>query len=211
MDTSFQGDERGGIRIEIQAMRSFLYSLAFELTGNDMYIGLRDSLVKAVRSQMWNGKELADGLCDFIQRPNLFMAYLFAPEILAPDEWKTAFRTALSRLWLPWGGLSSIDKKNGLMTWDSTGEQVKSYHRGDSWFWINNLAALVLHRLDPKEFATTIESIIKASTKEILGSGLYGHAAEISSASHLDSEGCLAQCWSAATYIELLHEVRNLH
>lgn len=85
----------------------------------------------------------------------------------------------------------------------------RSYHRGDSWFWINNLAAICMHRLDKKKYQQQIKFICEASMKDILFNGIPGHHAELSSASELRSEGCLSQAWSAATFIELVHELKK--
>ena len=79
-----------------------------------------------------------------------------------------------------------------------------SYHNGDSWYFVNNIAAMVLARLDRGRYKKYIDKILKASTDEILWNGVIGHAAEISSACEQRSEGCLMQAWSAATYIELV-------
>jgi len=157
-----------------------------------------------VREKFWNKSYLADGLGDWTIRPNIFIAAYIYPELLTRSEWTTCFNTILPKLWLRWGGLSSIDKSHELFTAKSTGESVQSYHRGDSWFWINNLAALVMKKVNKDVFKKYIDAITLASTKEILYSGAIGHHAEISSASSLKSEGCLAQAWSAAMYIELL-------
>ena len=127
--------------------------------------------------------------------------------MLSKAEWTICFKTSLSKLWLSWGGLSSIDKKHLLFCKEYSGEKNKSYHRGDSWFWINNLAALVMNRTNKKQFKKYIDKIIQASTKEILYSGAVGHHAEVSSASKLKSQGCPVQAWSAALFIELIDEI----
>ena len=88
-----------------------------------------------------------------------------------------------------------------------TGENNKSYHRGDSWFWINNLAALVLYKLDKNKFKKYIDKILKASTEEILWKGAISHHAELSSASKLKSQASLMQAWSSAMYVELIREM----
>jgi glycogen debranching enzyme len=88
-----------------------------------------------------------------------------------------------------------------------TGEDNRSYHRGDSWFWVNNIAAICMHRLDKERFKNHYQSIINASTNDILWKGAAGASSEISSASSQDSNGCLVQAWSLATYIELIQEI----
>jgi glycogen debranching enzyme len=150
---------------------------------------------------------LADGLDDWTVRPNIFIAAYVYPELLSKTEWTLCFKNALPKLWLSWGGLASIDKNNPLFTPRYTGETRQSYHRGDSWFWINNLAALVMSRTNKAKFKRYIDAIAKASAKEILTSGAVGHHAEVSSASRLESQGCMAQAWSDAMFIELVEEL----
>jgi len=91
-----------------------------------------------------------------------------------------------------------------LFTNESTGENIKSYHRGDSWFWINNLAALVLNRINKNKFQKYIKKIIEASTEDILWKGCIGCHAELSDAKELTSKGCFNQAWSNAMFIEMV-------
>ena len=199
--------QRDGFRIEIQAMQLSMYKLMYELTNNKIYQELESNLKKEVRKKFWNKKYLADGLDDFTIRPNVFIACYMYPELLTKKEWIACFDNILKRLWNKWGGLSTIDKKSLLFRPEHTGENNESYHNGDSWFWINNLVAIVLYRLDKKRYKKYIDKILKASTKEILWQGAIGHHAELSSSCGLRSEGCLAQAWSAAMYIELINEI----
>ena len=106
---------------------------------------------------------------------------------------------------------STLDKKNPLFCLSHTGENPQSYHNGDSWFWINNLAAIVLYKIDKNRFKKYIEEIVKASKNEILWNGAIGHHAELSSASQLKSEGCIMQAWSAALFIELIETLHSQH
>ena len=207
MDTEFGNDTRDGIRIEIQALRLNMYKLMFELTQNQKYRILENISKNKIIEKFWNGKILADGLNDFTIRPNIFIAAYAYPELLTNKEWEICFDNALKGLWLDWGGLSTIDKNNPLFAQVSTGENIKSYHRGDSWFWINNLSALVLNRVNKTKFKKQIQKIILASTEEILWKGCIGCHAELSSAKELSSKGCFNQAWSNAMFIELIDEV----
>ncbi len=198
---------RDGFRIEIQAMQLSTYKLMYKLNNNKIYQKFEKKLKKEVIDKFWNKKWLADGVDDFTIRPNIFIAYYMYPKLLAQTEWVTCFNNALKCLWNNWGGIATIDKKDSLFRSRHTGENNKSYHNGDSWFWINNLAAIVLHRLDKKRYKKYINKILEASTKEILWQGMIGHHAELSSSYDLKSEGCLAQAWSAAMYIEMINEI----
>ena len=207
MDTDFGDDGRGGFRIEIQALRLNMFRLMYDLTLNRKYKILENTLKIQVRHKFWNGKILADGLNDFTIRPNIFIASYIYPELLHPKEWETCFENSLKSLWLDWGGLSTIDKNNKLFTDTHTGEINKSYHRGDSWFWLNNLAAVELNKINPKKFQNQIQKIISAGTEDILWKGCIGCASELSSAKELTSQGCFNQAWSDAIYIELIEEI----
>lgn len=201
------GMTRKNAAIEIQALRLAMYKLAFELTKNVFYKELGEKLHAKVREYFWNGRVLADGLGDFTIRPNIFLAAYAYPELLENEEWSTCFENVLPSLWLEWGGLASVDTRNTLFVSEHTGENTRSYHQGDSWFWINNYAALVMHRTDRKKFGKYVTQIFSASRNELLWSGCVGGAAEVSSAKKLRSQGCVSQAWSAASFIELEHEL----
>ena len=150
-----------------------------------------------------------------VVRPNVFLAYYIYPDLLTQEEWKDVFDNALPKLWCEWdlgenvlgGGLSTIDKKHSLYQPYYTGIDNKSYHRGDSWFWINNIAAISMYRLDKEKYKNYIFKIISSSSQDILYWGFVGYASELASSGWFKSGGCLCQTWSIATFIELMHEV----
>lgn len=207
MDTDFGDDGREGFRIEIQALRLNMFRLMYDLTLNHKYKILENTLRIKMKHKFWNGKILADGLNDFTIRPNIFIASYAYHELLSSKEWETCFENSLKSLWLDWGGLSTIDKNNKLFTDTNTGEDSKSYHRGDSWLWLNNLAAIELNKINPKKFQNQIQKIISASTEDVLWKGCIGCASELSSAKELISAGCFSQAWSNAMYVELIDEI----
>jgi glycogen debranching enzyme len=198
---------REGSCIEIQALQLCIYSLMFKLTADPADKKRLESLKEKVREKFWNGSCLCDAVGDPTIRPNVFVAAYLYPDLLKKEEWEKCFETVLSRLWLGFGGLSTVDKSSSFFCPHHTGENPSSYHNGDSWFWINNLAAIVLHRTSKEKFQTYIKSILDASTAEILWKGAVGSHAELSSAAELRSEGCLSQAWSNAMYIELVYEL----
>ncbi len=207
MDSFYAGDARNGARIEIQAFMLYMYRLAAEITGDIRYKIWEDELKESVRNNFWNGKIIADGLGDFTARPNVFIAYYIYPELFTELEWNVCFKEMLPSLWLDWGGLSTIDKSSPLFFNEYSGQDPESYHRGDSWFWLNNLAAIVLYRLNAKEFSDYINKLLERSTEELLWHSYAGHLAELSSAKTARSEGAWAQAWSAALYMEALNEI----
>jgi glycogen debranching enzyme len=209
MDTRWDNDERAGFRIEIQALFLNMLKLAYILTRKKEYLQSEGKMKKIVREKFWNGKFLADGLNDFTKRPNVFIAAYVYPELLTKKEWELCFNNILPALWLEWGGLATIDKSHSLFCRNHTGEIPQSYHRGDSWFWINNLAALCLDRANKEFFKEYIDKILAASKKEFLKMGIPGQQSELSSAYKLESNGCLAQAWSDAMLAELVFELRR--
>ncbi|MBW2971218.1 hypothetical protein KY320_03600 [Candidatus Woesearchaeota archaeon] len=207
MDTEYNGDDRQGARIEIQAMQLSLYKLLHQLSGQKQFKDLETEIKARLRKEFWDGEKMADGLGDFTQRPNIFIAYYIYPDLFPREEWTKCFDAALKELWLEWGGLATISKNHSLFHDKHTGENHASYHRGDSWYWINNLAAICMYRVNKIKYKEKIFQIMQASTDEILWSGAAGHHAELSSANKEESQGCFSQAWSMGMYIELIQEM----
>lgn len=207
MDTSYENDTREGFRIEIQAL--WLATLRFSnyldrISGRkEAYSDTEKGTRKKVREMFYSSGKLKDGSSDETIRPNVFLAHYVYPQLLEKEEWENVFDNALDKLWLEWGGLASIDKKSKLFCPEYTGENNKSYHRGDSWFFMNNIAAICLNSIDRKKYEDKIEKIKAASKRDILWKGILGRSSEISSAKEQRAEGSLFQLWSCATYIEL--------
>jgi glycogen debranching enzyme len=195
---------REGYRIEMQAMKLFILNLANKATGDVKYRINETILKKEVREKFLDS-ELYDSVFEKEIRPNIFIAYYFYPELLEKKEWEECFSRALEKLWCDWGGLSTIDKTSQNFHRRYTGEDGKSYHQGDSWFWINNLAALSLLDVNKEKFSHYIEKILEASTFEILFLGAIANHSELSSASVLEPAGCVCQAFSAAMYLELIN------
>ena len=199
--------DRNGARIEIQAGRLRMYNFLYKLTKNDQYQILEKELKTKVREKFYKDGILFDGPDDRTIRSNIFLAAYLYPELLNKEKWELCFDKILSKLYLEWGGLSSVDITSSEFIPKDTGENNASYHNGNSWYWINNLAALVLYRLNPHKYSKYINSIMEASTNEILYNGIIGHHSEVSSAEKQTSAGCGAQLWSAAMYLEVLDEM----
>jgi len=199
--------ERDGARIEIQACVLQIYDFLYRFTENDQYKILRDDLKNKVREKFYDGEILFDSPEDKTVRPNIFLAAYLYPELLNKDEWEKCFDKILPKLYLEWGGISSVDKTSDLFIKQDTGEDSASYHNGNSWYWINNLTALVLYRLNAHRYSDYINAIMEASANEILYGGICGHHSEVSSAEKQTSSGCGAQLWSSAMYLEVFDEV----
>ncbi len=209
--------DRSGARIELQAMKLNMYKTAFLLAKNRgekvFYKKMEEEMRKRVREVFFEGENLYDGyyprkeVPDKTVRPNIFIAAYIYPEMLSKKEWIDCFDKSLAKLWLPWGGVATLERESANFYDEHTGENARSYHQGDSWFYLNNLIALVLYRFDKKRFARYIGGIMEASKREILWKGAAGHHGEISSAKELRSEGCVTQAWSSAMYLEAKNEI----
>ncbi len=214
-ETWMDSISRAGARIEIQALQLNMYKLGkiIDKKNEDKYRKIEKELKKKVKDIFWDGEALADGYfpeedkVDSKIRPNIFLAYYIYPELLNENEWKKCFRKALYELWLDWGGLATVSKKDPRFKEDHTGENAQSYHQGDSWFFINNLAAVSMNRLDDGKFSYEIKKILEASRRDLMWMGAIGHHSELSSASSLKSEGAISQAWSFATYLEAMYEI----
>ncbi|MDD5433245.1 MAG: amylo-alpha-1,6-glucosidase [Candidatus Pacebacteria bacterium] len=206
-DTWMDSIDRPGERIEIQALRLYMFKLAFELTKKSQYRILEAGLKFKVKEKFWNNNFLFDGSNDQTIRPNAFLAAYVYPELLTKKEWQNCFDNILPALWLDWGGLATIDKTSPYFNPFHTGEKPQSYHSGDSWFYLNNLAALVLYKTNPERYKQYINKILEASATEILTMGAISCHAELSSANQLLSQGCFSQAWSSAMFVELIKEI----
>lgn len=215
MDTKVEGsDGREGSCIEIQALFLSYFKLMEVLCKHLKlpYYGfakLEKMFVKKIKSRFYKNGNLLDKLGDQTIRPNVFIAYYVYPKLLTKYEWTFVFNKALRGLWLEWGGLSTIEKSSSLYRPEYTGENNLSYHHGDSWFWINNLAAICLADVNKKKYWQFIEKIYHSSEKDMLYSGLIGHCSELSSAEEQRSEGCLSQAWSTAMFLELTEKLEK--
>ncbi len=217
MDTSFNDTGREGYCIEVQAltlaMVKTLRLLSILVKGQVLsrHKDIETKLLIKVRKKFLKNGAILDFVTDnsagFISRPNIFLARYIYPHLFSNNEWKTAFEKSLEVLWLDWGGLSSIDKTNSNFINIHTGSDNKSYHRGDSWYFLNNIAATQLFLVDKNEFAEKVRMIIDASLKDLFFTGVIGAASEISSAKSQTGEACLNQSWSSATLIELIYLV----
>ncbi len=210
--------DRDGARIELQAMKLNTYKVLQKMSDKksekSFYKKLEFEMKDKVKKTFFDGFNLYDGYyprekrLEKIIRPNIFIAAYIYPELLSRKEWIKCFSSALERLWLSWGGVSTLDKNDeNFCNWH-TGENSKSYHQGDSWFYLNNLTALVLYRTDKKKFKKYIKKILEASKEEILFMGAVGCHGEVSSAFELKSEGCSNQAWSSALYLEAKKEIK---
>ncbi len=204
MDAAFDGDHRAGIRVEIQALTLACYRLLRVL--DEKWHEEGHAFAERARTKLYREGRLLDGVRDETTRPNVFIAYYVYPELLSAAQWKKVFDDALAKLWCSWGGLASIDTNDPRYCERYSGADDKSYHRGDSWYWINALAAICLKRLDAKKWQDAISQLKDACLNDLLWQGALGHCSELSSAKQQEWAGTFSQAWSAALLYELLTE-----
>jgi glycogen debranching enzyme len=204
---------RDGMRIEIQAMQLNMYKFLGWLCsllrdrGGKKYAAHKEEVLRSeVFRKFWNGHYLNDGANDNTIRPNVFLAYYIYPDLLSDSQWRKCFDNVLPRLFTGFG-LSSIDMHSPKFRELHTGATDESYHNGDSWYWINNIAAICLYRFGKFRYAKYIHSILKGSTNDLLWQGIPGCASEISSAKKQEAFGCFNQAWSDSTYVEMVGEM----
>lgn len=201
---------REGSRIEIQTGRMAIYKLLLTETGNDQYRIILQHTQNKVMQLFYKEGMLWDAPHDSTIRPNIFLAYYLYPELLSKQQWSECFDKILPELYLNWGGISSIAKSHPSFIDHDQGEINTAYHNGDSWYWINNLTALVLYDVNPNKYSKYINSIMEASTNEILYMGTIGHHSEISSAHTQEASGCEIQLWSSATYLDFFDRILSV-
>lgn len=199
--------KRSDFAVEIQFLYAAFLKNFYTLTKNPQVLNSLNQLTQVVRREYYKDGMLYDGVNDRTIRPNIFLAYYYYPRILRESEWKKAVDLALDKLYLSWGGLATIDKTDHRFNLYYTGENPKSYHQGDSWFYINNIAAQGMLKLDPVKYSYAIKSIIQSSSQDILKSLIPGHLSELSSADRFSPSGSFCQLWSAATFIELIKKI----
>lgn len=210
-DTKFS--VRDGIRIEIQALQLNMYRLLYwlcsylkEKTGKQYALHKERIMLNKVRKEFWNDHYLKDGVNDNTIRPNVFITYYVYPHLLTAQQWKKCFDNVAPRLFTGFG-LTSLDKNSPDFKDRDTGIGDESYHNGNVWYWISNLAAVCLYRAGKFRYGKYIQGILTGSTKDLLWMGIPGCCSEISSAKEQEAVGCLNQAWSDAMYIEMIHEM----
>lgn len=200
-ETWMDSIDRDGFRIEVQAGILALYKFLYLETDNDQYKILLEDLERETIKRFYRDEMLWDAPESGTVRPNIFLAYHLYPELMLKEKWERAFDKVLPELYLEWGGIASISQIDSRFVAHDSGEGSSSYHNGDSWYFMNNLVASVLYRLDPAKYSEHINELMEASTNDILYMGAVGHHSEISSAACQQSLGCEAQLWSSAMYL----------
>jgi hypothetical protein len=142
---------------------------------------------------------------------NLIFAFLFLEDIFTLNEWESFFEKLLKENYLLWGGLATLPLNNPKFLDEDDGEKAKAYHQGDSWYFLNNLLAYSLAKIDFQKFKNFIQKIIESSLTDLFFDGALGWSSEISSAKERKSEGSLVQTWSMVSLVFLLSFLQNIN
>lgn len=197
-ETWMDSIDREGISIEIQALFYDFFDFFEEKVKEFSYY--KKIIEKTVRSMIINDY-IIDGLERFEIRPNFLLAWYFSENLAKKLGFRDYLENNLEQLFLDWGGISSLSKCHPLHYKEHTGIDSKSYHNGDSWYFINNITALILLK---EKLIEKAYKIIDASLNDLFLKFFTGAHSEISSASKQESFGCFDQLWSNATLLEVL-------
>jgi hypothetical protein len=198
-DTWMDSINREGISIEIQALFHKFFSF-FEKEFKE-FSYLKKIIEKTVKDMIINDF-IIDGLERYEIRPNFLLAWYFNEELAEKLSFNKYLNNNLDQLFLNWGGITSLSKCHPLHYKEHTGIDSKSYHNGDSWYFINNITALILLKQNEIEKAY---KIINASLNDLFLDFFTGAHSEISSAKKQEGFGCFDQLWSNATLLETLN------
>lgn len=148
---------RTGILVENQAYHAKILDVLSLITEDDMYDFKKRRLMRSAREKL-DGAYVLDREDSMDVRPNVFIAAFFAPELFMSKDWQKTFDASLKStdLWLNWGGLTTLSQSD---------VNFKPERDGESWFFVNNMAAIVLYRLDSVKYAEKVKAIFRASTE----------------------------------------------
>jgi len=201
------------IQVQLLSFTSILSFFAKNIESDEKFKHLNDfeGLLKSkIRKEYFRNNQLYQEKNQNTITSNIFLVYYLYPELFSKEEWEQIIDGALLVLTNSTGLISTLSNKDTNFRENYTGEDNLSYHRGDSWFWINNIAAICLNDLNEKKYRKYISKIIHNSTTDILKQGTLGFASELSSASKLKAEGSIVQCWSTATYLNMINHIFKL-
>ena len=205
-ETWMDSISRDGRTIEMQSLLLSTIELAFYLTKmlNEDHASKYEQLLELTKKKVKKDFKKKGTNWDSIEgtecTSNIFLAHYYYSSLYTKKEWEELFDKALDELWIYWGGISTLSINSENFQRKHTGENPISYHQGDSWFFMNNIAALSMKKVNKKKYSKYITKIIKAITKVLEDS-----CPEVSSAEELKQEGSWLQAWTASTFIELVY------
>ena len=208
MDTEFNDNGRAGYPIEIQLgykmILNYLLSNKIENIGNKIEVKkelkkLNKEIHKFIKKDV-----IFDVLNTNLKNENNIRSNIFIGSVFSNSFFESyltkIYNLTLNHLFCD-SGISSISKKSSLFEPVYSGENNKSYHRGDSWMFLNNITANLFQKTDPKMFSQFIGHIWSVNDF-LCYQGVYGALNEVSSANFLSVDGCPVQLWSMATLFD---------
>jgi len=139
------------------------------------------------------------------KRPNILLGIYADRELLSKEETIWVLDNIIKEHFIEWGGITSISKYDPDFKPYHTGENNESYHNGDVWFYINNIAAIIMLKTAPEKYLYYALKILLSSLRDFYKGGVVMNCSEISSANEYQPFGCHAQLWSTTSLIELLN------
>lgn len=169
------------------------------------FLDFESLLVQKIRQAYFRNGLLYDNLTNDKVSSNVFLSYYFYPNMFDNSDWEDIFDRSLGLLLTNWeGGVSSLSKIDPQFVSEHSGGDRYSRSRGDSFYFLNNVCAIVLNDLDEYKYREVVSKILVSSTRDILVCGTIGFASELSSSFMQKSEGNLAQLTSSSSYVELV-------
>jgi len=172
--------------------------------------------VRTAFSQFWNHEhsccsdviDSPDGVDDSI-RPNQLFAAALDNNLLPQGQRQAIIDLTMTRLWTP-QGLRTLDPKNPAYKGNYGGDpQMRdgAYHQGTVWPWL--FLPMVQTHFGVYADRTAIDDFLFPFANHLREAGM-GSVSEIFSGDppHQPS-GCIAQAWSVAALLELIHFMRS--
>lgn len=199
-DNWLKSAKREGILVENQAFHAKLLDILFLLTDDDLYEFKKKRLMRSVREKM-DGAYVLDRVDCLEVRPNNFIAAFFAPELFMTSEWEETFDASLkmTELWMSWGGLRTLGQND---------TNFNPERDSESWFFVNNMAAIVLQKLNREKYSSKIKKIIEASTENASWQEHTGRPCEVVLTADKQIKVQALNAISLATYI-YLYRLKN--
>jgi len=196
--------------IELQFLVLNIYKNLYEFKRDERYRELYLDLKENIQKKYLEDVSLFDDISNRKIRPNIFLSSYILPDVFDKDRWEKIFDYALKHLWLNWGGLASLSKFDRDFVEEHNGDNYfrdigKSMHNGDSWIFINHIAAICMYRVNKEKYKKYIRKILSSSVKYLKE---IGTLPELSSAKKRDISGAISQLWSLSTFVELINELR---
>jgi len=196
--------------IELQFLVLNIYKNLYDFKRDERYRELYLDLGENVKRKYLEDNSLFDDINSRKIRPNIFLSYYILPDVFDKEKWEKIFDYALNHLWLDWGGLSSLSKLDKDFVEENNGDNYfrdagKSMHNGDSWIFLNHIAAICMKKVNEEKYKKYIRKILLSSLKYLKE---IGTLPELSSAKRRDISGAISQLWSLSTFVELLKELK---